>query len=91
MIKQDTGPDSKVRGANMGPTWLLSVPDGPHVGPMNFAIRGITQQVHTYPAVLGMLSVYSVGEVIREIGNGQTITFYIQFPATQAPIHALEI
>ena len=26
-------PDSKVHGANMGPTWVLSVPDGPHVGP----------------------------------------------------------
>ena len=32
-------PDSKVHGANMGPTWVLSVPDGPHVGPMNLAIR----------------------------------------------------
>ena len=25
----------------MGPTWVLSAPDGPHAGPMNFAIRGI--------------------------------------------------
>ena len=32
-------PDSKVQGANMGPTWVLSAPDGPHVGPMNLAIR----------------------------------------------------
>ena len=32
-------PDSKVHGANMGPTWVLSAPDGPHVGPMNLAIR----------------------------------------------------
>ena len=32
-------PDSKVHGAYMGPTWVLSVPDGPHVGPMNLAIR----------------------------------------------------
>ena len=31
--------DSKVHGANMGPTWVLSAPDGPHVGPMNLAIR----------------------------------------------------
>ena len=30
---------SKVHGANMGPTWVLSAPDGPHVGPMNLAIR----------------------------------------------------
>ena len=32
-------PNSKVHGANMGPNWVLSAPDGPHVGPMNFAIR----------------------------------------------------
>ena len=32
-------PDSKVHGANMGPIWVLSAPDGPHVGPMNLAIR----------------------------------------------------
>ena len=31
-------PDSKVHGANMGPTWVLLAPDGPHVGPMNLAI-----------------------------------------------------
>ena len=34
-------PDSKVHGANMGPTWVLPAPDGPHVGPMNLAIRDI--------------------------------------------------
>ena len=32
-------PDSKVHGANMGPTWVLSAPDGPHVVPMNLAVR----------------------------------------------------
>ena len=26
-------PDSKVHGPNMGPTWVLWAPDGPHVGP----------------------------------------------------------
>ena len=36
-------PDSKVHGANMGPTWVLSAPDGPHVGPMNLAIRAPAQ------------------------------------------------
>ena len=25
----------------MGPTWVLSAPDGPHVGPMNLAIRDV--------------------------------------------------
>ena len=30
-------PDSKVHGANMGPTWVLSSPGGPHVGPTNLS------------------------------------------------------
>ena len=29
----------------MGPTWVLSAPDGPHVGPMNLAFRNITSHV----------------------------------------------
>ena len=37
--KRHPYPDSKFHGANMGPTWVLSAPDGPHVGPMNLAIR----------------------------------------------------
>ena len=32
-------PDNKVHGANMGPTLVLSTPDGPHVCPMNLAMR----------------------------------------------------
>ena len=39
--KVEGNPDSKVHGANMGPIWVLSAPDGPHVGPMNLAIREI--------------------------------------------------
>ena len=35
-------PDSKVQRANMGPTWGREDPDGPHVGPLNFAIWAIT-------------------------------------------------
>ena len=37
--------DSKVHGANMGPTWVLSAPDGPHVGPLNLAIRAATERL----------------------------------------------
>ena len=33
-------PDSEVHGVNMGPTWVQSAPDGPHIGPRNLAIRG---------------------------------------------------
>ena len=43
-------PDTKVHGANTGPTWVLtwvlSAPDGPHVGSMILAIRDVT---HTEP------------------------------------------
>ena len=35
-------PDSKIHLANMSPIWVLSAPDGPHVGPMNLAIRVIS-------------------------------------------------
>ena len=44
----DISPDSKVHGANMGPTWVLSAPDGPHVGPMNLAIREVTHDCLPY-------------------------------------------
>ena len=37
-IKNDTIQDSKVHVAHMGPTWVLSAPGGPHVGPKNVAI-----------------------------------------------------
>ena len=33
-------PDSKVHGANMGPTWGRQDPGRPHVGPMNLALGG---------------------------------------------------
>ena len=31
-------PDCKVLGTNMGPTWVLSAPGGPHVGLINLSI-----------------------------------------------------
>ena len=31
----------------MGPTWVLSAPDGPHVGPMNLAIRATYERLHS--------------------------------------------
>ena len=34
----EASPDSKVYGANVGPTWGRQDPGGPHVGHMNFAI-----------------------------------------------------
>ena len=39
-------PDSKVHGTNMEPIWGRQDPDGPHVGPMNFAICASTVSQH---------------------------------------------
>ena len=39
ILTRQTISDSKLHGANMGPTWVLSARDGPHVGPRNLAIR----------------------------------------------------
>ena len=36
-------PDTKVHGAYMGPTWGRQDPGGPHVGPMNVAIKGVSR------------------------------------------------
>ena len=35
-------PDSKVHEANIGLTWVLSVPDGPHLAPMNLTVWSIS-------------------------------------------------
>ena len=37
-------PNSKVHGANMGPTWVLSSPGGPHVVHMNLVIWDVTHK-----------------------------------------------
>ena len=39
MLLSGRYPDSKVRVAHMGPTWVLSAPGRPHVGPINLVIR----------------------------------------------------
>ena len=36
---------AKFMGPNMGPTWVLLAPNGPHVDPMSFAIRSIMSLV----------------------------------------------
>ena len=61
--------DSKVHGANTGSIWVLSAPDGPHVGPINFVIgvrpQGqyilkITIELYTWPHVHTMYPKYCV-------------------------------
>ena len=41
--------NSKVHGGNMGPIWGQQDPDGPHVGPMNFAICVVSLSSRTLP------------------------------------------
>ena len=48
----DTISDSKDHGANMGPTWVLLAPGGPHVGPINLAIRDIDPPPARPPDIL---------------------------------------
>ena len=57
-------PDSKVHGATMGPTWVLSAPDGPHIGPMNLAIRGVSNSAQfvtmSMLLVVSCMSLYDI-------------------------------
>ena len=57
-LSRQTNPDNKDHGANMGPTWVLSVgPGGPHADPKNLAIREATSmptdQVRHQPYIRG--------------------------------------
>ena len=45
-------PDSQVCVAHMRPTWVLSAPGGPHVGPTNVAIRDIFQDKLNFKTLL---------------------------------------
>ena len=51
-------PDNKIHGTNIGPTWVLSATDGPHLGPMKLAINPRT--MHSVSGVfwLGQFSTY---------------------------------
>ena len=42
LLAYENTTDSNVHGANMGPTWVLSALDGPHVDPRNHAIWDAT-------------------------------------------------
>ena len=52
----DTLLDSKVHGANMGPTWVLSAPDGPHVASRNLATRATDNPTAT---IVDCVAVYT--------------------------------
>ena len=54
-------PDGKVHGANMGPTWALSAPDGPHVGLMNLAIRVVPPTLRTHGHMISQKAGWMAG------------------------------
>ena len=77
-------PYSKIHGINLGPTWVLSAPDGPRVGPMNLAIgvnyaRGLyftvfccgSAPVHYNHIRLSYKNVYlsSTGAILTKMGK----------------------
>ena len=57
-------PDSKVHGANMGPTWVLSAPDGPHIGPMNLVIMVALYPTHVsavfFSSALSLVYIWTI-------------------------------
>ena len=50
----------------MGPTWVLSAPDGPHVGPMNLANR--VSMVSSFPLHVTILPVDDL-EIVSILGE----------------------
>ena len=48
-------PDREVQGDNMGPTWVLSAPDGTPVAPMNLVIRAVYAITHGDIVLFGVI------------------------------------
>ena len=76
-------PDSKVHGANMGPTWDLSAPDGPHVGPMNLAIRDELRSLFPAPTLVHVCYILYQGHGREYVGIVLNQEKYFQFRRTR--------
>ena len=75
-------PDSKVHEANMGPIWVQSAPDGPHVGPMNLAIRDLFSQRCLYkwnPSHFNSIYFYGV-KILPAVSTGSNNSLLIEQP-----------
>ena len=77
-------PDSKVHVDNMGPTWVLSAPDGPHVGPMNLAITEVTKNFFSQP-VLHTISYGIIRPLWIDLPFNPVIIYAMKQPFTVAP------
>ena len=68
----DIYPDNKVHKAYMGPTWVRQDPGGPHVGPMNLAIRVVDDEESEVKFVLG------IGQWLRKRWHMMGKVFYLK-------------
>ena len=69
--------DSKVHWSNMGPTCVLSAPDWPHVGPMNWKMMADILQVACWniPVIQLLVNCYShVDGLIQERRNSSALS-----------------
>ena len=92
-------PGNKVHGVNMGPTWVLSAPDGPHVGPKNLAIRMyITHVIFVIISDRNLINLSdgssfcqcSLNDAVLRVDEGQ-ITNTNRFPMTQLRLGDIDI
>ena len=59
-------PDSKVHGANVGPTSGRQNPGGPHIGPMNFAIWDINPDKTGQHYISNMVNQHTVDDLLDQ-------------------------
>ena len=75
--------DSEVHGANMGPTWALSAPDGPHVGPCTL-LSGMLQKRGCY-----LIYGWARPQSLRENGLWPLLLTWFNFnPSMDRKLHA---
>ena len=86
VLYQSRYPDSKIHVAAMGPTWDLTAPDGPHIGPVTLAIR--VGLVHPYyiPAITPIRNNCALGTcnkssfILQINGNNMVTNLQTVFP-----------
>ena len=81
--------DSKVHGANMGPTWVLPALDGPRVGPMNLAIKVtclLGYHINSFSSLCRIAWKYSTHEIPDKdilLSVCQNLSLFSQLPLLQ--------
>ena len=69
-------PDSKVHRANIGPTWVLSAPDRPHVGPMNLALRVAPLQCSWIVPIHSFLHLHLLNKTSHHVKGSCNVSKY---------------